>query len=848
VAAEEVEIERLVVRLVGESDEFKAMIDSAVKASNQASQQVKENTESVTATQVAAGQIMSQMFFSMANSAKQFGRETMHAYAEAEQAAIRLEASLTANGRGVTRLMNEYSEFALKLQETTTAEDDAVISMMARAEAFGATGEAAKRAARNAIAMEAAFGLNAQSAIRMTTMLEQGNTMILGRFIPSLRMIKDPTERAAKAQEILNKQFLTAQKVADTYQGRMKQLGNEWGNFKEQIGELVAKAMKPVIEHLIVMVKWLQALSPAAKAAATAMASLLVVLAAGATTWAMFGNMITKVLTSLKAFGPQIMRFVAPAIVSLGNMLGAATLGVLAFKVALVAAAGVAVYYVGKALWSWVTGEKELQKAMDKRLDIQKQLNAVASHRTFNIIQDAMYAGRSEELGIGVGRNRLQIALRDANLQMKAVESRMEGAKKNNRAEEMEVLALQAQQAAANVEALTKALKKLDDMDIGKKRREKASEDTTKLYEQLDLERKTLGMNQFQKRAFEADPYGTTGRRDMMEVLGRDTAFGTRKQELENEAKSAGHYADVIARIKAEQEGFTKEQAKTIGQLTLTSQAEGDYRQKALALLEERKQIGLVGTALEVQKNQIRGLNAEKQKQLDLAVRTNEEMKRTAAATKAANDATRDLRSEVATYNMTARERAVWELKQNREDRNAATTTEVARAAAMSVMLDKLDKMKRRLEEAREVNKQFADPQQAFIDRQRDLNEMLEASRQSAAGAELSMKSYNRAMLAAYQEQHARWTKDQQIQGIQTMSGSSVAYRLMASNYMLGRSAMPMDKTGKPTSTDPVKIKTEEIAKNTKDAATSLKFLAGYMMDQFLQTDTTQLDVTNIAG
>ncbi|KKK67708.1 hypothetical protein LCGC14_2951370, partial [marine sediment metagenome] len=63
--------------------------------------------------------------------------------------------------------------------------------------------QAAARAAENAIALSAAFGINASSAIRYTAALEEGDTTMLNRYIPTLRQIKDDSERVAAAQRIL---------------------------------------------------------------------------------------------------------------------------------------------------------------------------------------------------------------------------------------------------------------------------------------------------------------------------------------------------------------------------------------------------------------------------------------------------------------------------------------------------------------------------------------------------------------------------------------------------------------------------------------------------------------------
>lgn len=170
------------------------------------------------------------------------GTAAVAAFGQQEQAELRLRAALNANGRAVDSLFNKYADFASQMQATTVVGDETTIEMLAQAEALGLTGDAAERAVRNSIAMQSAFGVNAQSALRYTAALEQGNATMLTRYIPTLREIDDESERAAEAQRVLGKAFSAAEAEAQSTLGGFQQYKNALGDAFEDIGESIVEA------------------------------------------------------------------------------------------------------------------------------------------------------------------------------------------------------------------------------------------------------------------------------------------------------------------------------------------------------------------------------------------------------------------------------------------------------------------------------------------------------------------------------------------------------------------------------------------------------------------------------
>ena len=191
-----------------------------------------------------------------------FSAVSVKAFAEQEKAELKLRAALEANGREVDKLFQEYKDFASQLQSVTIVGDEATLAMLQMAENMGLTGENAKRAAQNAIGLSSAFGISAQSAMRYTAMLEQGDTTMLNRYIPTLRAVEDETERVTLAQDILSKAFETSRAEARTLSGQIQQIRNNFGDFQEVVGGIIAEALEPFTRRIKFMVMQLKSMNP----------------------------------------------------------------------------------------------------------------------------------------------------------------------------------------------------------------------------------------------------------------------------------------------------------------------------------------------------------------------------------------------------------------------------------------------------------------------------------------------------------------------------------------------------------------------------------------------------------
>ena len=221
------------------------------------------------------GKIGKQLSVGLTAPITAFGAASVAAFDTQAQAEARLRAALQANGRAVNDLFSDYASFASQLQQISTVGDEATLAMLGTAESMGISGESAKRAVQNALAMESAFGVSAQSAIRMTAALEQGDAQLLTRYIPALRQTEDQAERVRIAQDLLGKAFGTVTAQAQTGLGPLTQAKNAFGDLQEQIGAIISEAINPFLIRAKVLFETLQAQSDETKRRFVLFASVL---------------------------------------------------------------------------------------------------------------------------------------------------------------------------------------------------------------------------------------------------------------------------------------------------------------------------------------------------------------------------------------------------------------------------------------------------------------------------------------------------------------------------------------------------------------------------------------------
>lgn len=162
-----------------------------------------------------------------------------------EAAIIKLNAALEATGQNQEGVSESIQDFATELQGLTTVGDEATLSLIQIALNSGLTAEASKEAAKDAIGLSKAFGIDLTAAIKATTNAQQGNFDMLNRYVPAVKNAKGEVEKQAAAEIALANAFEIARAETKTSIGVEIQLQNAIGDSQEIIGEYVSEILTP---------------------------------------------------------------------------------------------------------------------------------------------------------------------------------------------------------------------------------------------------------------------------------------------------------------------------------------------------------------------------------------------------------------------------------------------------------------------------------------------------------------------------------------------------------------------------------------------------------------------------
>lgn len=226
------ELERMVVKLVGDMQEYETMLEKAEKETKGFVSKVQGHLDKLGNSLTHVGKVLT---IGLTAPIAGLAAGAVSEFMTMETTALRLSAAIEANGGSVGKILPDYQQFASEIQKVTRVGDDSVLALLQEAESLGLTGEQAKRAAKNAVALASAKGMSEKAAIRMTIALEQGREEMLQRYIPSLRGLKTEAERVAKAQQVLGGMFGVAKADAQSMAGQIDQLKNDFGDLMEEI-------------------------------------------------------------------------------------------------------------------------------------------------------------------------------------------------------------------------------------------------------------------------------------------------------------------------------------------------------------------------------------------------------------------------------------------------------------------------------------------------------------------------------------------------------------------------------------------------------------------------------------
>ena len=191
-----------------------------------------------------------------------FFASSIKAYTENARAVNTLAAAYKAVGYTAQGAMKQAQDFATKMQSLTGIADEAFLNAQRLLANYGVVGAKAQEAIQAAYALSIGRGMEFGAAMDVVAKAAAGQTATLARY--GIQIDKN-TESGAKFDAVLaqiNERFgATAQAAMGDMTTQVNALKEEWGDFKELIGESLIPTVRKLIEYSRTAVGALRALA-----------------------------------------------------------------------------------------------------------------------------------------------------------------------------------------------------------------------------------------------------------------------------------------------------------------------------------------------------------------------------------------------------------------------------------------------------------------------------------------------------------------------------------------------------------------------------------------------------------
>jgi len=178
--------------------------------------------------------------------ALRFVRGNLAAFDEQERAVSSLRQAMADAGDSSEASLRRFLDFASGFQEVTEKGDEGTIALGAYLATIGQlTGEGLRDATKATLGLSRATGMGAEMMGRAYLNALEGNYSMLDRYVPALRTATSEEEKAELVRGLVSRGLNQLEADAKTASGQVKQLTNDWGDFREELGGDVA----PVIER-----------------------------------------------------------------------------------------------------------------------------------------------------------------------------------------------------------------------------------------------------------------------------------------------------------------------------------------------------------------------------------------------------------------------------------------------------------------------------------------------------------------------------------------------------------------------------------------------------------------------
>lgn len=263
--ASQVELEEMVVRLTADVQQYLHGLEAVRKKTEEVAKHTEEHAEKIEKIGEGLEGFAHKLEKAFAFVGITVGlREAYEKFEQAERMMIRLDAAIEVNGGDVKKTTADYMKFANQIRDTTAYSKADVLTSIQRAETLGLTGEAAKKATKDALALAAATGMDTQTAVQAITMYEQGNKHLLQRSL-HLHGVTDAQELNEKIQQRLAMGYKIMEAEGETAGAKLERTWSKLGVVTKQIGGIVSKAIEPIVDKLQAAADWFEKLSSSQK-------------------------------------------------------------------------------------------------------------------------------------------------------------------------------------------------------------------------------------------------------------------------------------------------------------------------------------------------------------------------------------------------------------------------------------------------------------------------------------------------------------------------------------------------------------------------------------------------------
>jgi hypothetical protein len=164
----------------------------------------------------------------------------LSAFSESEAAVVKLSNTFQTLGGDGAAAAKKWTAYAESMMAVTGMDDEVILGLVTTAKTMGVVNEQIEFATRGALGLSRAFGMDVNTAMKMTALAMEGQYETLGRMIPAVRSASSEYEKAVIVVKAMEVGYSNLQKESETLSGATDRIKVAFGEAMEEIGESIA--------------------------------------------------------------------------------------------------------------------------------------------------------------------------------------------------------------------------------------------------------------------------------------------------------------------------------------------------------------------------------------------------------------------------------------------------------------------------------------------------------------------------------------------------------------------------------------------------------------------------------